>query len=386
MEFDSIIGYVMYKRILENKLRELSKSFPVVSVTGPRQSGKTTLCRMTFEEFAYLNLEDEENRAIMQRDIKGFLRTHGNGLIIDEAHYLPELFSALQVVCDEDDNRRYVISGSSNWLMLQQISQSLAGRVALIRLLPLSIAELGSADAISTDKMIYSGFYPAIWGKGRPVFEVYDSYFSTYIQRDVRQIMNIRDMDLFRKFVRLCATRVGNEFVASSLASEVGVSLKTVQGWLSVLEASYVVFQLYPYYRNLGKRLTKTPKIYFHDTGLACYLLGIRDENDVANSPLRGALFENLVVADCLKRRYNAGLDNNMYFYQDKSKREVDLLMETGTSIEAYEIKSATVFHNSFFKNLDYFRSLYGDDVKKTCVIYDGEYENETLANFRHLG
>ena len=385
LELYSIFGKNMYKRILENKLRELSSSFPVVSVTGPRQSGKTTLCRMTFGDYYYLNLEDEENRAIMQHDIKGFLRSHDKGLIIDEAHYLPELFSALQVVCDEDDNRRYILSGSSNWLMLQHISQSLAGRVALMRLLPLSLAELGAADAISTDRLIYTGFYPAIWGKGRPVFEVYDSYFSTYIQRDVRQIMNIKDMDLFRKFVRLCATRIGNEFIASSLASEVGVSLKTVQGWLSILDASYVIFQLRPYYRNTGKRLTKTPKLYFYDTGLACYLLGLKNEADVANSPLRGALFENLVVADVLKGRYNVGLDNNLFFYRDKSQREVDLLLENGNSIEAFEIKSATVFHDSFFRNLTYFSSLYGDDVKQTCVVYDGEYEDSNIINFRHF-
>ena len=385
MEFNSTFVHIMYKRILENKLRELVSTFPIVSVTGPRQSGKTTLCRTTFENYDYLNLEDEEQRDILQRDIKGYLRSHADGLIIDEAHYLPEVFSALQVVCDEDDHRRYILSGSSNWLMLQYISQSLAGRVALIRLLPLSLAELGTADAIGTDRLIHTGFYPAIWGKGRPVFEVYDSYFSTYIQRDVLQIMNIRDMDLFRKFVRLCATRIGSEFIASSLASEVGVSLKTIQGWLSILEASYVIFQLQPYYRNIGKRLTKTPKIYFNDTGLACYLLRLKNEMDVANSPLRGALFENLVVADMLKRRYNAGLDNNMYFYRDKSQHEVDLMLEDGTSIDAYEIKSATVFHDSFFRNLAYLRKLYGDDIRSAKVVYDGEHEDASIINFRHL-
>ncbi len=379
----------MYKRILENHLRELARTFPIVSVTGPRQSGKTTLCRMAFDGFDYVNLEDEESRSVMQQDIKGFLRSHASGLIIDEAHYLPEVFSALQVVCDEDDSRRYILSGSSNWLMMQNISQSLAGRVALARLLPLSIAELGSAEAISTDKLLYSGFYPAVWGKGRPPFAVYDGYFSTYVQRDVHQIVNIKDMNLFRKFIRLCATRIGGEFVASTMASEVGVSLKTVQGWLSVLEASYVVFLLQPYYRNMGKRLTKTPKLYFHDTGLACYLLGYKSEQDVANSPLRGALFENMVVADMLKRRYNAGLDNNLFFYRDKSQREVDLLMEESGALEAYEIKSATVFHESFLNNLTYFRSLYGEEVKLAQVVYDGEHENAApiggFANFRQI-
>ena len=375
----------MYKRILEKRLRTLAETFPIVSVTGPRQSGKTTLCQMTFEGFDYVNLEDEESRAVIETDVKGFLRAHSNGLIIDEAHYMPKIFSALQVVCDEDDSRRYIISGSSNWLVMQHITQSLAGRVALIRLLPLSLGELGMADALDTDKLLYAGFYPAIWGKGRPAFAVYDGYFSTYIQRDVRQIMNIRDMDLFRKFVRLCATRIGNEFIASSIASEVGVSLKTVQGWLSILEASYVVFRLQPYHRNVGKRLTKTPKIYFCDTGLACYLLGYKSETDVANSPLRGALFENLVVAEMLKRRYNAGLDNNLYFYRDKSQHEVDLLMEEGNVLDACEIKSATAFHESFFRNLAYLESVYGDSVRTTRVIYDGRQETDRIVNFRHV-
>ncbi|KWW26215.1 MAG: ATPase AAA [bacterium F082] len=379
----------MYKRVLERYLQSLSKSFPIVSVTGPRQSGKTTLCSMAFDGFDYVNLEDEESRAIIRQDTKSYLREHSNGLIIDEAHYMPELFSALQVVSDEDDSRKYILSGSSNWLMMHNISQSLAGRVALTRLLPLSIDEIGSADAISTDELIYNGFYPAIWGKGRPARVVYDSYFSTYIQRDVRQIINIKDMELFRKFVRLCATRVGNEFIASNLANEVGVSVKTIQGWVSVLEASYVVFMLQPYYGNLNKRLTKTPKLYFYDTGLACYLLGVRDANDVANSPLRGALFENMVVADRIKARYNAGLDNNLFFYRDKSKHEVDLLMDEGTTVRAYEIKSATAFHTDFFSDLNYFRNLLGDSVSLTQVVYDGQEEwfkpDNGFLNFRHL-
>ena len=379
----------MYKRILEKKLQEYTKWFPIISVTGPRQSGKTTLCQMTFEDYDYVNLEDEESREMVRQDIKGYLQSHTKGLVIDEAHRLPELFSALQISTDEDDTRRYVLSGSSNWLMMQNISQSLAGRVALLRLLPLSIAEISSADNMSTDALIHNGFYPAVWGKGRPATVVYDSYFSTYVQRDVQQIVNIKDMNLFRKFVRICATRVGNEFVASNLADEVGVSLKTIQAWLSVLEASYVVFLLPPYYRNVGKRLSKTPKLYFHDVGLACYLLGLGSEADVANSPLRGALFENMVVVDALKHLYNNGQESNLFFYKDKSKREVDLLMEEKGKLMAYEIKSSTAYHADFFRTLDYLRTVYGDDVLSTQVIYDGTEQwdkpNNGFLNFRHL-
>ena len=389
LEYNSKFGQIMYKRQLENKLKELNRFFPIVSVTGPRQSGKTTLCKMAFEDYKYINLEDEGDREIIRRDIKGFLTKYSQGLIIDEVHYLPELFSALQVVCDEDDSRRYVISGSSNWLLLQNISQSLAGRVALLRLLPLSIEEIGSSEAYNTDTLIYNGFYPAIWGKGRPVSSVYDSYFSTYIQRDVRQVLNIKDLNAFRHFVRLCATRIGNEFVADNLANEVGVSLKTINGWLSVLETSYVVFRLQPYYNNPGKRLSKTPKIYFYDVGLACFLLGYGGPGDVANSPLRGALFENMVVSDVLKCRYNEGKDNNLFFYKDKSKREVDLLMECGGKISAFEIKSATSIHDEFFRNLDYLRKLYPNDLISTQVVYDGTEswkKNENgFVNFRNL-
>ena len=380
---------MIYNRLAERTLVGFSKHFPIISVTGPRQSGKTTLCRATFKDYDYVNLEDEEIRNIVEQDIKGFLRAHAKGLIIDEAHHLPEIFSALQIVADEDDSRRYVISGSSNWLMMQNISQSLAGRVAFIRLLPLSLEELGQESSTETDSLICKGFYPAIWGKGRPYNTVYDSYYSTYIQRDVRQIVNIRDMNAFRKFVRLCATRVGCEFVASNLAAEIGISVKTAQGWLSVLESSYVLFQLQPYYRNIGKRLTKTPKIYFYDTGLACYLLGLHTPADVSNSPLRGALFENMVIANMLKECYNSGLDSNFYFYRDKSQHEVDLLKEEGSQLYAYEIKSATALHKDFFRNLDYLRGLYGNNVQLTQVVYDGEQEWEKpdngFVNFRHL-
>lgn len=273
--------------------------------------------------------------------------------------------------------------------MMSSISQSLAGRAAIVRLLPLSLNEIGSSDAYSTDELLLRGFYPAVWGKGRPAQQVYDSYYSTYIQRDVHQIMNIRDMNLFRTFVRLCATRVGCEFVASALASEVGVSVKTIQGWLSILETSYVIFLLPPYYKNIGKRITKTPKLYFHDVGLACRLLGLSSAADVANSPLRGQLFENMVVADRLKEVYNMGEDSNMYFYRDKSQHEVDIVEERQGKIAAYEVKSAKVFHGTFYKNLDYFRRIYGDAVVSTMLIYDGEQEwakpDNGYINFRHM-
>lgn len=380
----------MYDRILKNELLRLSKHFPIISVSGPRQSGKTTLCKMTFPDYGYANMEDEETRALAENDLKGFLNRYPQGLVIDEAHHLPRLFSALQVMVDDDDSKRFVLSGSSNFLMLRNISQSLAGRVAITRLLPLSLHELRPDEqSVDTDELIYKGLYPAIWGKDRPAFTVYDSYFSTYIQRDVHQMIQIKEMDLFRKFVRLCAVRIGNEFVASTLASEVGVSVKTIQNWFGILEASYITYFLQPYHKNIGKRLVKTPKMYFHDTGLVCYLLGYHSPKDVATSPLRGALFENLVINEMLKSRFNATLDNNLYYYRDKSQHEVDVIQEDASKIKAFEIKSATVFHTEFLKNLDYLKSLYGNSVISTQVIYDGLLEwpktDNGLLNFRNL-
>lgn len=381
-KFVQITPIIMYYRDLQSQLELLSQSFPVISVTGPRQSGKTTLCKMVFPHYAYLNLEQSDIREAMQRDMYAELRKYKEGVIIDEAHYLPEVFSAIKVLVDEDKSRRYVLTGSSNFLLLQNISQTLAGRVAVLKLLPFSLNELGSAQrAFSTDSLLLRGFFPAIWGDGRPLEAVYSGYFSTYVLRDVRMITNVKDIDLFSKFVRLCATRVGTEFNANSLSAEVGVSVKTVQSWLSILQASYIVFTLQPYYRNMGKRLVKSPKIYFYDTGLLCYLLGLRSELDVANCPLRGALFENLVVADRVKELYHAGLENNYYFYRDKSQHEVDLVQEQAMQIRAYEIKSATTVHSSFFANLDYLRKVYGADVLSTQVIYDG---TQRLEDPRH--
>ncbi|MCQ2311213.1 MAG: ATP-binding protein [Paludibacteraceae bacterium] len=379
----------MYNRQIQSIVEQLVLTFPVLSITGPRQSGKTTLCKMVFPQYQYINLEQESVRLAIQMNPVEYLRQFTTGVILDEAHYLPEVFSAIQVLVDEDKSRRFILSGSSNFLLMQNISQSLAGRVAILRLLPFSLSELGeSAAPLSTDTLLLRGCFPAIWGDNRPVWNVYDSYFSTYIQRDVRLVTNIRDINLFTKFIRLCAARIGTEFNSSALANEVGVSVKTIQGWLSVLQTSYVAFTLRPYYRNLGKRLIKAPKVYFYDTGLVCYLLGLHSEKDVASCPIRGSLFENMVVANQLKERYHHGLDDNLYFYRDKA-HEVDLLQEDAMRLHATEIKSATVLHPDFFKNLDYLREVMKDDILSTQVVYDGYVElpvdNNGYINYRHF-
>ena len=378
----------MYTRDLQKVLMELSRQWSIISVTGPRQSGKTTLCKMAFPEYEYINLERSTTRAMVAQDIEGFLLQYPNGLIIDEAQNLPELFSALQVVVDENKSLRYILSGSSDFLLMQNISQSLAGRVAVTRLLPLSLGELGQDAAIDTNQLMWRGFYPAVWGDGKAPQMVYDSYVATYIQRDVRQILNIKDPSLFQRFITVIASRVGNEFNASSVGNELGIDHKTVQSWMSILETSYTAFLLRPFYRNIGKRLTKTPKVYFYDTGLVCYLLGIETAQQLQHHPLRGAIFENMVVCEMLKKRYNQGLKNNLLFYRDKSS-EVDVLQEEAGKLHAYEIKSAERFNPEFTKTLTYLQKLLGDDLASSCVVYSGDEELKRphlgLVNFRNI-
>lgn len=372
----------MYNRELQNKLLKLSELWSVISVTGPRQSGKTTLCKMTFPDYEYVNLEHLPTRELVADDIDRFIRRHDSGIIFDEAQYLPELFSYIQVWADEDKNRRFILSGSSDFLMMQNITQSLAGRVAVVRLLPLSLKELeNDINNYTTDDLLFRGFFPGVWGDKKEPRDIYGNYISTYIQRDVRQIVNLKDIQQFQHFLVLCAGRIGNEFNASALSNEVGVSSVTIKDWLNVLETSYVVFRLMPYYSNIGKRLAKTPKIYFYDVGLASFLMGIQEAGQIESHPLRGALFENMVVTEMLKQRFNNGENNNLYFYRDSSQKEVDIIQANGGKLNAFEVKSAQKYDSSFFKNLKYIKNLFGESVASTQIIYDGETNDYSLEN-----
>lgn len=379
----------MYHRELNNELLRLTSYFPVIVVTGPRQSGKTTLCKMTFQDYAYVNLEDELVRDEVATKRKEFLMAKGN-LIIDEAQNMPEVFSMLQVMVDENPELRFVVTGSNNFSLMQNITQSMAGRAAMLTLLPLSFSELTADDkSIDADAMMLRGFYPAVLAKKIPARDAYRQYYNTYLQRDILQVLNIRNMDEFRRFVVLCAARVGTEFNAQGLSNEIGVSIHTIQSWMNVLEASYIVFHLRPFYRNIGKRLVKKPKIYFYDSGLVCYLLGIQNAEQLSSHPLRGQIFENMVVADMMKGLFNKGLDNNLFFFRDSSQHEVDVVQEDGLQLKAYEIKSAQMTHVSFYQNLDYFRKLMGDDVVSTQIVYAGKDElpipNNGFVNYLHL-
>ena len=255
---------------------------------------------------------------------------------------------------------------------MQNITQSLAGRVAVMRLLPLSLRELGNDVCRDVNEQMWRGFYPAVWGDKKDPHTVYDSYVATYIQKDVRQIVNIKDLSLFRRFLSIIASRIGSEFVASSISAELGVDYKTIQAWMSILETSYTAFLMQPFYRNIGKRLTKTPKIYFYDVGLVCYLLGIETAQQLEHHPLRGAIFENMVVCELLKGRYNKGLEKNIMFYRDKTC-EVDILQEEAGHLHAYEVKSAERFHPDFTKSLEYLKVLLKDNLLSLNIVYTGD-------------
>ena len=371
----------MYDRDLKNELLRLSKNWSIISVTGPRQSGKTTLCKMAFPEYEYVNLEHIPVRDKIRADIDAFLDVHTKGLIIDEAQHIPELFSYLQVRVDADKSLRYVLSGSSDFLMMQGITQSLAGRVAVKRLLPLSLHEIGNVDSFTTDETMFRGFYPGVWGDGREPKDVYESYYETYLDRDVRQIINVQNLADFRRFTTLCAGRIGSEFNASAISQEVGVSNQTITNWMSILETSYTAFRFYPYFRNIGKRLAKTPKIYFYDVGFACWLLGIRNVKDLETHPLRGALFENMIVVEMLKGKLHFGEQPKIYFYRDKSQHEIDIIQEEGQFLKAYEVKSGKTYHSEWSRNLNYIKDLMPDTIISTQILYDGAFEEMSATN-----
>ena len=363
----------MIEREITGRLTTLFRQYPFVTVTGPRQSGKTTLCRTTFPNLKHVNLEAPDQRDFAESDPRGFLSQLGEGAIIDEVQHVPALLSYLQVLADEiGRNGLFVLTGSEQFSLSRAISQSLAGRTALLRLLPFSLAErqrMGASDAI--DDLIYSGFYPRILDHGLDPRQALGDYFETYVERDVRRLGEIRNLSSFRRFVRLCAGRIGQLVNLSSLGSDAGVSHTTARSWLTVLEAGYVIFQLPPFHANIRKRLVKSPKFYFYDVGLASYLIGIQNADQVTTHPLRGALFENLVVAEALKHRFNRGRDFNLSFFRDSRGLECDLLYETGRGIHAIEVKSGATVASDYFVSLNRVAELI-PAISARTVVYGG--------------
>ena len=382
----------MIQRELNEKTLQMARQYPVVTITGPRQSGKTTLCRMVFPDMAYTSLEDLDQREYARQDPRGFLNRFPQGAVLDEIQRAPELLSYIQTIVDQQNKEGFfILTGSQQFDLLENISQSLAGRTALVRLLPFSLKEAYGAhlNKVSLDQVLYSGFYPRIFDKGLNPTEAMGFYVNTYVERDLRMLINIRDLSQFEIFLKLCAGRTGQIMNLSSLGNDCGVNHSTVKSWLSVLEASYIIKLLKPYYKNFNKRLIKSPKLYFLDTGLACFLLDIHNPNQLATHPLRGALFESFIVAELLKKRFNAVQTDNLFYFRDNIGNEVDVIWDRSPQPVPVEIKSGQTISRDVFKGLDYFNKVSGG-TDSTYLIYGGDesYTRQSVrvTSWRNIG
>lgn len=354
----------------------MAKKMPVISITGPRQSGKTTLAKACFPKYAYVNLENPDALEEAKSDPRLFLSQHKKGLIIDEVQGMPELFSYIQTQSDESNKPgQFILTGSQNFLLSASISQSLAGRVFITHLLPLSFEELKKTEHWNEDYQAFllKGFYPRIYDRDIVPSMFYPSYIQTYTERDIRQIINVSNLHLFQKFMRLAAGRIGQLLNYNSLAVELGVDPKTIKSWFASLEASFVVFFLQPHHKNFSKRLVKTPKLYFYDTGLACSLLGIRTPQDVQQHWAKGSLFESMVLADLAKNYFNRAQMPPLYFWRDNTGNELDCLIDEGTSQKNVEIKSGTTVTSGYFKGLNYYNALSNMPAASSFLIYGGK-------------
>lgn len=360
-------------RLISPKIEEAHKYYPVIVITGPRQSGKSTLCRNLFPDYTYVNLEYISTRTRALTDPVGFIDELGENVIIDEVQHAPDLLSIIQVRVDENKGLRYILTGCNNFSLLRSVTQSLAGRAAVFTLLPFSFKEMNDTElANPIDTLMLQGQYPGVLVDGIVPEIFFRNYYTTYIERDLRDLVNLKNLVIFDKFVRLLATRVGSEFNASAISREVGVTSKTISEWQSLLATSYITYPLSPYYNNLSKRLTKMPKIYFYDTGLLCYLLNIETKDQLENHPLKGAIFENMAVGELMKKRFNAAKDPNLYFYREVSGREVDVISITGEGINLYEIKAGKMLRPEYLENLQYLKRIL-PNVATTAVIFNGE-------------
>lgn len=378
------------ERTITSAILEAAKYFPVITLTGPRQSGKSTLLRHIFSGVPYRSLEDPDVRLTATTDPKGFLNDFQKGVIIDEVQRVPELLSYIQTIVDEYPDRKFYLTGSSNFALLNSVTQSLAGRTALFELLPLSLTEIsGVNDGKSLDTIMTDGFYPAIWSGQNIPSLLYPNYIKTYLERDVRELLAIKDMEAFHRFMRLCAARIGSVFVASELANELGVAANTINSWLSVLQASYIIYLLPPFHTNTRKRLTKSPKLYFTDCGVAAALLDIDSPETMNRDKMRGHLFENMVIINKLKKILNAGKNTPLYFYRDSNGNEVDLLIKNGSAYDCIEIKASQTFHPDFTKGLLNFKKNFPEITGSQQVVYAGEslgtYKEIEIMNFTSI-
>ena len=364
----------MIDRTIEPVLKDLVAKYPVVTLTGPRQSGKTTLCRKVFPDMPYANLESPDTRAFAATDPRGFLAAYPAGVIIDEIQRVPDLVSYIQVIVDERKvPGQFILTGSRQFEVMDAVDQALAGRTALLKLLPFSIAEVrGATLPESIDLLLLTGFYPRIHDQGLNPTQALGDYYETYVERDIRQLASIRDLGLFQKFVRLCAGRIGQIVNLQGLAGDAGVSHTTARAWITLLEASYVLFLLKPWYCNLSKRLIKSPKLYFYDVGLAAWLLGMESELHVSRDPLRGSLLENLAVAEVIKYRFNRGRKNAVTFYRYSRGNEVDMILESGRLVFPVEVKAGATIASDFFKGINHLSRVLGGLPCGGGLLYGG--------------
>jgi predicted AAA+ superfamily ATPase len=381
----------MIQRIAKKKLTELATSFKAVAVTGARQTGKTTLVREVFKKKPYVSLENPDTRRFAIEDPRGFLQNYSEGAILDEVQRVPELFSYLQEVLDGSKEKgKFILTGSNNFLLQENIGQTLAGRIATLNLLPFSIKELrkGKYMPESDNELMINGFYPPVYDQQIKAEDWCSNYVRTYIEKDVRQIKNITDLIAFERFLYLLAGRSGQELNLSALSVEAGVDSKTIQSWIGILESSFIIYLLRPHHRNFNKVIVKRPKVYFYDTGILCYLLGIRNVTHLSSHPLRGAIFEGMVITELIKERKNAGRDINLFFWRDKSGREIDVIIDDAGQLLPIEIKSGMTIHSEFFKNLDYWLAL--NQSEKSVVLYGGterqkRSDGKEVMNWRTL-
>ena len=381
---------MLINRKIAPKLRDLSQKFPVLGILGPRQSGKTTLAKMLFPHHKYLNLEELDTRQFATEDPRRFLNSllSGPGAILDEIQKAPDLLSYIQAHVDEWQTPGFfILTGSQNILLNQHISQTLAGRIAITTLLPLSFEELQNSSQIpdSMELTLFQGFYPSIYSKKIAPSDWVPNYIQTYVERDVRELKQITDLSAFQKFIKLCAGRIGQILDFQSLANDCGISANTVRSWISVLEASYIIFLIHPHFKNFSKRLIKAPKLYFYDTGIACNLLNIRSPEELSMHYLRGGLFESMILSDLLKQRYNGGLQPNIYFWRDKSGLEIDCILDHGSTLTPIEIKSGETIHSDFFSGLIKWNALAQNNPTNSYVIYGGN-ERQERSNGTILG
>ena len=370
----------MYERDLKSEIIRLATQYPVVTITGPRQSGKTTLCQAAFPHYTYVNLEELSLRQFAIQDPKGFLAKYNNKIILDEIQRAPDLPSYIQTLVDKtNESGQFILTGSHQFELTNSINQSLAGRTALTTLLPLSFQELYSNEP-STDlsEILYSGFYPRIFDKNLNPTEALSFYLSTYVERDIRSLINVKDLSSFERFLKICATQVGQLISYTTIANDCGIDQKTVKAWISVLEASYIIMELRPHHQHFRKRLTKSRKLYFQDVGFASYLLGIYKPEHVMSHPMRGLLFENFIVNEFIKNRYNQVKDNNVYFFRDHIGNESDLILDYGSEIYSVEIKSSATFNYDFLKGLNYYQKIAQDKNTKRFLVYAGDHSYET--------